>query len=436
MLDMRGGGLARTLQAMNLRLAERLESSPTTFLLDAARWTAAAPYSQRLWYMGKVGFHRDVFSRAAQDVRAALRGLRGEARKLLVLDLDDTVWGGIVGDVGWQNLRLGGHDPIGESFVDFQRSVLALAKRGIALAVVSKNEESVALEALRSHPEMILRPEHFVGWRINWQDKARNIAELTKELNLGLQSVVFIDDNPIERARVRDALPEVFVPDWPEDKTKYVEALSALRCFDVPHVSREDASRSALYAQERARDEMKAQFSSLDDWLDGLGTVVRITRLDEAYLARTVQLLNKTNQMNLRTRRLTEAELLSWAKDPKHEMWVVHVSDKMGDAGLTGILGLEVGDEHATIADFVLSCRVMGRRVEDAIVWFAAERARKHGAQKLVAPYVPTPKNAPCQKFFDSCAAFTREGDVFVWNDESGTLGRPRGVEVAVEGGS
>ena len=301
---------------------------------------------------------------------------------------------------------------------------------------MSKNEESVALDAIRSQPEMVLKVEHLAGWRINWRDKARNIAELTKELNLGLQSVVFVDDNPIERARVRDALPEVFVPDWPEDKTKYVEALSALRCFDVPHVSREDASRSALYAQERARDEMKRSSRRSTTGSMAWARWCASTRLDDAYLARTVQLLNKTNQMNLRTRRLTEAELLSWAKDPKHEMWVVHVSDKMGDAGLTGILGLEVGDEHATIADFVLSCRVMGRRVEDAIVWFAAERARKHGAQKLVAPYVPTPKNAPCQKFFDSCAAFTREGDVFVWNDESGTLGMPRGVEVAVEGGS
>ena len=171
---------------------------------------------------------------AAADIRAAFVGLRGAAKKLLVLDLDDTLWGGIVGDAGWENLRLGGHDPQGESFADFQRAIKNLKRRGVVLALVSKNEESVALEAIRNHPEMVLKEDDFVGWRINWTDKARNIAELATELNLGLQSVVFIDDNPVERARVREALPEVFVPEWPEDKLLYASAFGQLRCFDAP----------------------------------------------------------------------------------------------------------------------------------------------------------------------------------------------------------
>ena len=432
MLDMRQGGVARALAAMNLRLAEKLERSPTPFVLDASRWMASdAPYNARLWYMGKVGWSRAVFEAATRDLRSALRGVRGHARKLLVLDLDDTLWGGIVGDQGWQNLRLGGHDPVGEALVDFQRAILALSKRGIALAVVSKNEESVALEAIKSHPEMVIKQEHLSGWRINWRDKAQNIADLVKEMNLGLQSVVFIDDNPIERARVREALPEVLVPEWPEDKTRYVEAFHTLGCFDVPSISQEDLERTKMYAQERQRDALKASVSSLDEWLDGLGTKVRFEPLGPANLPRTAQLLNKTNQMNLRTRRLSESELMTWAKEPGHELWAVHVSDKMGDAGLTGILGLDTTGDAVTIADYVLSCRVMGRRVEETLVWFATERARTLGKKKLQAPYAQTPKNKPCLTFFEGLGPFNRDGDVFVWTGEK-EMPRPRSITIDV----
>ena len=435
MLDMKPGGAARALAAMNLRLAERLDASPTTFVLDPTRWIAAGEFDPRLWYLGKVGFSREVFAAAAADLRAAIRGARGHARKLVVLDLDDTMWGGIVGDLGWQNLKLGGHDMVGEAHVDFQREVLALSKRGVALAVVSKNEESVALEAIRSHPEMIIRETDLVGWRINWRDKAQNIADLVKELNLGLQSVVFIDDNPIERARVREALPEVFVPEWPEDKTRYVAAFRALGCFDVPSLSAEDAARTRMYVEERKREELRAQVGSLDEWLLGLGTKVQFARLSASNLPRTAQLLNKTNQMNLRTRRLSETELMEWASAPNREIWAISVSDKLGAAGLTGILGLEWDGARCLITDYVLSCRVMGRRVEETLVWFAIERAKARGATRLEAHYLATPKNKPCLGLFSGLAELSRDGDVFVW-DGSKPFPQPRGIEVVVEGGA
>src|SRR5262249_53417094 len=158
------------------------------------------------WYLGKIPFSNDVFKDAVSDVKTAIRGLSGQSKKLVILDLDDTLWGGIVGDIGWQDLVLGGHHPIGESLVDFQKELKALKNRGILLAVVSKNEESIALEAIRNHPEMVIKERDLVGWRINWNDKAANIADLVRELNIGLDSVVFVDDNPVERARVREAL--------------------------------------------------------------------------------------------------------------------------------------------------------------------------------------------------------------------------------------
>ena len=199
---------------------------------------------------------------------------------------------------------------------------------------------------------------------VYWPPDVYKRQDLAAELNLGLQSVVFIDDNPIERARVREALPQVFVPEWPEDKTQYVEAFHSLRCFDMPSISHEDAERTKMYAQERVRHQMQSQVPSLDEWLDGLGTVVRFAPLNASNLPRTTQLLNKTNQMNLRTRRMSEPELMEWSSAKGRELWSVTVSDKLGDAGLTGIVGIETERAVATVTDYVLSCRVMGRRVE------------------------------------------------------------------------
>jgi len=265
---------------------------------------------------------------------------------------------------------------------------------------VSKNEETVALEAFGSHPEMVLQRDDIVAHRINWTDKARNVAEIATELNLGLQSVVFIDDNPVERARVREALPEVYVPEWPKDPMQYVSTLLSLRCFDAPSVTREDAERTQQYVAERKREELKANVGSLDEWLESLGIRVRFSPLGQANVVRATQLLNKTNQMNLTTRRLNEVELTAWASTRNHELWTINVSDKLGDAGLTGVLGITFEHGVARILDYVLSCRVMGRKVEETIVAFAVERARARGASEVVATYLPTPKNKPCLSFW------------------------------------
>jgi FkbH-like protein len=417
--DTRTHGLTRALFLANERLIKRLEGTPNVFALNTQRWcdqVGRGAHSAKLWYMGKVPFHPAVFEHAAADIKAAIQGLKGMARKLVVVDLDDTLWGGIVGDVGWENLRLGGHDSVGEAFVDFQRALKSLKRRGILLAMVSKNTESVALEAIRSHSEMVLKEDDFVGWRINWQDKARNIADLVSSLNLGLQSTVFIDDNPFERTRVREALPEVFVPEWPEDKLAYTTTLLSLRCFDTPTRSAEDLARTEMYVSDRKREELKTQVGSLDEWLGSLGIRVRAEPLNAANLARTTQLLNKTNQMNLTTRRLTEPELQDWAKQTDHKFWAITVADRLGDAGLTGILSLRTENGVAHIVDFVLSCRVMGRRVEETMVHLAVDTARSLSLGQVVANIVPTKKNKPCLEFWQK-SGFRSEGETkFVWD--------------------
>ena len=277
-------GAAYHLARMNLLLSDALGGAADIFMLDSQGWinSSESARNSRSWFVTKAPFTDKVFKAAARDVKSALRTASGLNRKLVVVDLDDTMWGGIVGDDGWENLRLGGHDHVGEAYVEFQRALMTLVTRGIAVALVSKNDEAVALEAIASHPEMIIRTEHLAGWRINWKDKAQNIAELVAELNLGLQSTVFIDDNPTERGRIREALPEVLVPEWPTDPTRFADALRQLDCFDRASVTSEDRERTQMYVQERARRGSLDVASSPEDWLALLEVRVRIDPLSAA----------------------------------------------------------------------------------------------------------------------------------------------------------
>ncbi len=415
-------GISAALMRMNIRLAEAVEKDSRIRLFDSMRWIAThgeRAYDSRLWYLSKTPFSVEVFKEAARDFTAALRGLTGRARKLLIVDLDNTLWGGVVGDVGWQNLHLGGHDPAGEAYRDFQAALKALTRRGVILAIVSKNEERIALEAVRSHPEMILRLDDFAAWRFNWADKAQNLIDLVGELNLGLDAAVLIDDDPAERARVREALPEVLVPEWPANPISYRAALHGLDCFDAASVSAEDRGRTSMYVSDRKRKELLDGAGSLDAWLKTLNLSVNVEELNEANLERTVQLLNKTNQMNLRTRRLSAQELSRWAAEVDNRLWVFRVADKFGDYGLVGIASLTFDrlSRTAHIADFVLSCRVMGRKVEETMLHVLSRCASDCGASCVSAEYAPTPKNVPCRRFFEASGMEKLSGgDRYRWD--------------------
>ena len=418
-LSLKGQGLRKLLLKMNLKLAEELENCGSIYLLDGQRWmemVGKTAYSPKLWYLAKTPFHAEVFRRAASDVKAAISAVLGASKKLVIVDLDNTLWGGVVGDLGWQNLRLGGHDYLGEAYLDFQRALKVLRNRGILLAVASKNEESIALEALAKHPEMVLRLEDFAAYRINWNDKAANIADLVAELNLGLQSVVFIDDNPVERARVREALPEVYVPEWPDDKTLFASQILEMDCFDSAYSTAEDISRHQMYTAEKQRQLAGKKIGSAEEWLRSLDTEVTIEELGDADRVRVVQLLNKTNQMNLSTRRASEQELHAWLQQNSRKLWSFRVKDKFGDSGLTGILSLDIESDIAHVTDFVLSCRVMGRNVEHAMVAFAVQYCASLGLKELRAKYLPTPKNKPCLKFWMSSGfLFDETENRFTW---------------------
>jgi FkbH-like protein len=397
------GGSAYALMTMNLRLAQRLAPKRNVVLLDSGYWHAALQrpsYDPKLHALAKVDYSREFLVKATAEIKAVLRGVLGQSRKLVICDLDNTLWGGIVGDDGLEHVKLGGHDGVGESFLEFQRGLRALKNRGILLAVCSKNDPAVAREMIDRHPEMQLRHSDFACQRINWADKAENVAQILTELNLLPSSAVFLDDSPGERQRIAQAFPEMLVPDLPDDIAQYPAFLAAMDCFETLQITAEDRQRTESYRQEAMRVETQRSAVSLDAWLQSLELKLTVRRLDRLNLPRAAQLLNKTNQFNLATRRLSEEAFWQWSQAPGRAVFTFWVADRFGDAGLTGLISAEIEPGgRAALADFVMSCRVMGKQVETAMLDVAWQWLQSQGATQLAARYLPTPKNRPFAEF-------------------------------------
>ena len=328
-----------------------------------------------------------------------LHPLTGRIAKVLVTDLDNTLWGGVVGEDGVEGIQAGREYP-GAAFYALQRAMLDLNRRGILLAIASKNNPEDALRALTTHPGMLLRPEHFSAMRLDWDDKAANLRSIASELNVGIDSLAFLDDNPAERRRVRMELPEVTVIELPPDPLGYAAALREHPVFERLSLSAEDAARAGYYAQQRRREELQHSAGSLEDFYRSLGQRVEIAPLAPASLARAAQLTHKTNQFNLTTRRYSEQQIAAFAAEPGCEVWTVQVNDRFGDNGLVGVAMTRRQGEVCEIDTFLLSCRVIGRTVETAVLAFLAARNRALGAAHLEGWYLPTRKNAPAASFY------------------------------------
>lgn len=426
-----GIGVVDILSQMNQILREKLDAFPSIIILDSTKWielSGSMAYNPKLWYLSKTPFHSSVFQNASRDISSILRTIKGNSRKLIVTDLDNTLWGGVIGDAGVEKILLGGHNPKGEAFQDFQQALKSLSKTGVVLAISSKNEESIALNAIENHPEMVLRKSDFVTWRINWDDKAKNILEITQELNLGLDAVVFLDDNAFERERVKQALPEVLVPELPSDPMLYKQFLLQLDCFNSNAISAEDKSRTELYAIEKNRITAKKGFTSVEDWLKSIDIKITVEELNNDNFQRVVQLLNKTNQMNLTTGRYTENQLRERNEREDHFTFAFSVKDNFGDAGLTGIMGLKTDKEDLIFTDFVLSCRVIGRKIEETMLSVAVDLAITKGLNRVVAPFISTEKNKPCRTFFEN-SGFEMNENVFSWKTNKPYI-RPDYVEL------
>ncbi len=386
----------------NRRLAELARTRyRSVYVIDEdgvqARLGKANATDPRLWLTARMPWSDAALRGLSREYLRHIRALRGMARKCIVVDLDNTLWGGVIGEDGLAGIQLGAEAP-GNAFVALQRQLEVLWRRGILLAICSKNNPEDAWLALEQHPDMVLRRSHFAATRINWQSKPTNLREIARELNIGLDSLVFLDDNPVERAAVRAELPQVFTPELPADPALYRAALLDLAdLFDSLSLTVEDRDRNKLYAEQRARSDAQAALNenggSLQDYLATMDIVVEIEPANEVTLPRIAQLTGKTNQFNLTTQRYTDAQI----SDQLARGWRVYsarVLDRFGDNGVTGVIIVSPDDDQAWRIDtFLLSCRVMGRGVETALLAWVADEARRSGATSLRGEYRPTAKN-------------------------------------------
>lgn len=417
---------------LNTVLKDNLSRYSNILLIDSKKQISqvgAIAYNSKLWYLSKTPFHSSVYNYAAKEIAFQLNGLKGLSKKLIVVDLDNTLWGGILGDDGVDQIILGGHHPLGEAFQDFQRALKAMKNNGIILAISSKNDEQNALNAIENHPEMILKKSDFVKWKINWDDKAKNIQELATELNLGLDSIVFLDDNVFERNRVKEVFPEIYVPELPSDPMLYKQFLLQLNCFNLKKITEEDKNRTQLYNEEKNRIEAKNNSKSLEEWLISININVDCEKLNSTNFQRTLQLLNKTNQMNLQTKRYSENDLLLYMNDSTFNYYSISVKDDFGNAGLTGVIGLQKVNNTLIVSDFVLSCRVMGRKIEETMLFIVQSIAFEMSLENVSITYIPTEKNKPCHSFFEN-SGFKISENLYGWNSSNNSPKRPECVQI------
>jgi FkbH-like protein len=360
---------------------------------------AAGLVDDRLWYLGRMRLGPAGLAELADLVARHAAAYHGRARKVVAVDLDGTVWGGVVGEVGVNGLELGDEE-LGLAFREMQRELIRLHDTGTVLVAASKNNRADVVEAFEGHPAMELRLSHFAAERIDWQDKATNLREMAAELGLGLDSFVFLDDNPVEREWVRAALPEVLVPELPEDPAERPRFLRECGLFDRVTLTDADARRAETYKAQGTRTRLRTAAPSFEDFLRSLEQEVAIDPVGEADLPRAAQLCQRTNQFNLTTRRHTIADLERMLADERTEVFQVSVRDRFGDSGVTGLAILRHAGEASEIDTLLLSCRVLGRRVEEALLAFLARRAAAAGAHRLEGRFVPTAKNAQAAGFY------------------------------------
>ena len=404
-MDMGLPGTPRFLiSEFNRRLAQQarhdsrlvLDVNALANLVGLSAWSAG-----RYWYAAKYPFATTMIPLYTDNIMRMIAAQMGRSRRVLVLDLDNTMWGGIVGDDGTEGLVLGSGSPLGEAHAALQRMTLSLKQRGIILCVSSKNDETIALDAFRNHPEMILKEDDIVAFRVNWEDKAANIKAIADAIDLGLDSFVFLDDNPAERKRVRDALPSVAVPELPKDPSDWLMVIQAAGYFEQASFSREDQLRAGFYKANAQRAAQMERIGNHDDYLRSLGMRLSIAPFDGPGCKRIAQLISKSNQFNLTTRRYSEAEITALQSDPDAITVQARLEDIFGDNGMISTVICRRDGQRCEVDSWIMSCRVLGRRVEDAILEHLVAQVRVLGVTEIIGRYIPTARNALVRDHYD-----------------------------------
>ena len=410
-------GLQDMVRALNQNIKIELCHDPKIYLHDlnsfVTKFGENNVFDYKQFFYGDVKISLDYIPYLAEEFMGYVKAVLGLNKKCIVLDLDNTLWGGIVGEDGFEGIKLG-DDPIGRAYVEFQRHLLALNQRGVILAINSKNNFDDAIEIIRKHPNMILKEDNFASFRINWNDKVVNMKEIAEELNIGLDSIVFFDDDPINRDYMRSAFPQVLTIEL-SDSSSYSQILKSMNDFQVAKITNEDIKRSKMYLDQRKRTELQKQVGNLEDFLKQLNISAKIKKADQYTIPRISQLTLKTNQFNLTTRRYQEEDIRKFVSDDKKIVECAQIKDKFGDNGITGVYIVNKENKQEWLIDtFLLSCRVMGRGIEEALLGQIIERAKMEGIKKVKAQYIKTMKNKPAENFL-SDFGFIRNGDIWVF---------------------
>lgn len=385
------------IRKFNLGLMELAESTGNLHVLDISllqSWVGRNSfYDPRLFVNASMSFAVDALSLIAKNIIDLLRVFQGRAKKCLILDLDNTLWGGIIGDDGVEKIEVGDLGQ-GKSFSSLQRWAKELKERGILLAICSKNTESVAKEPFMHHPDMILRLEDIAAFIANWEDKVSNIQRIQESLNIGFDSMVFIDDNRFERELVKSLLPDVTVPDMPDDPAEYLSFLESLNLFEVGILSALDKDRTSLIQTEIERKKIEGQFTNPEDFLKSLEMKANISRFNKFNTPRIAQLSERSNQFNLRTVRYSEQDIHRISQDSSYLSFAISIGDRLGDHGLIAVVVLRQEADTLCVENWFMSCRVLKRGVEKLALAKMVALARERGFKKIKGEYLPTKKNA------------------------------------------
>lgn len=396
-------GLKNLLLQTNLNLSQLFKPSNNIILFDIDEIISEIgkdSYSYESYYLTKVFFTNLFFEHYSNRINIIIENLFGGVKKIIILDLDNTLWGGIIGDIGWEKINIGGHNSKGESFYDFQTYLKSLKQKGILLSICSKNNEKLALEAFKKNNGMVLSINDFANWRINWKNKSKNIKEILNEVNLPESAAVFIDDSEFEREEVRSKMKEITILNLPKDVRLYLKSLKEANLFHFSKITKEDKNRSKFFQIEKKRKETKTNYNSNTDWLKSLDIKMNVNPITKQNFDRSLQLYNKTNQMNLTTRRKNRDELNNEINKKNNLFLTFSISDSFGDYGLTGILSLNIIKNKAVLNDFILSCRVFGREIEKNMINYAIKICKQKKINSINAKYFKTQKNEICYNFF------------------------------------
>ncbi|MCQ2343456.1 MAG: HAD-IIIC family phosphatase [Paludibacteraceae bacterium] len=378
-------------------------------------YTAADLFDWKFYFVSQMGMNPKLNKEFKVWWERKLSSIALKRKKCLVLDLDNTLWGGILGEDGIEGIKIGGDYP-GKAFLYWQKALLGLSRSGVILTICSKNNEHDVLEAWENNPFMVLRQEHFAAYRINWTDKATNIKALADELNLGLDSFVFVDDNPTERELVKQMLPMVSVPDFPKQPYELPVFFKSLveQYFKVYSITDEDKKKTEQYKANAARAKAAASFTDFASFLESLHIQIGVEAANEFNIQRIAQMTQKTNQFNLTTHRYTDADVRRFL-DERWKIWCISVADKFGDNGITGtIIVKPLDSERCEIDTFLLSCRILGKGIEIAFIKRILSLLESSGFKTITANFIPTAKNTQVRGFWDKvgfkCISETEDG--------------------------